>query len=167
MNNGFTFEQVMALLTLILGGMGSLYVVAQGLRGWVERKFKERDDSWTSEKKDMAQAFADQIKTVITQMKEDREIAAQAFEKVNGKISERIEESDYHREQQRVDQRLEKAFASIETLASSIRHRLDSMSQTLTTQVNLRDAQSGEIKNLHEQQKTIIGLLRPPSSPAE
>ena len=51
----------------------------------------------------MAQAFGDQVKSVLAQMKEDRDIPGAAFEKVHNRISERIEETDHHREQQRVD----------------------------------------------------------------
>jgi hypothetical protein len=162
MNQGFTFEQVMALLTMIMGGLGSLYIVAQGLRSWTERKLKERDDAWGEEKKTMALTFAEQITNIIGLMKEDRAITAAALEKVHTRISERIEEDDYHREQQRVDAQLLRLAESIETLASSIRHRIDGLQQIVTTQVGLREAQSGAMQNLHEQQKVIIGLLAPP-----
>lgn len=164
MNDGIPSALVLTLLGMCATGIVFLFGVAQGIRSWVEKKFRERDEDWKVEKTTMAQAFGEQIATLNAAMKEDRSIALQAFEKVHTRISERIEADDYYREQQRTDKRLEEQGRSIENLASSIRHRVDTMQQTITAQGGIHESTRREMDVLQGQQREVIGSLRKPAA---
>ena len=141
MNQGIPTEIVLTLLAMCATGIVFLYGVAQSIRSWVEKKFRERDEDWKVEKSNMATTFANQIERVSQGMREDRDIFAAAIDKVHTRISERVDTEDYYREQRRIDERLATMTQSIETLASSIRHRIDTQQQAIHTQLGIAEGQ--------------------------
>jgi hypothetical protein len=179
---GFSFEQVMALLGMCATGIVFLYWMSASLRRWTEQQLKDRDEDRAEDKKAADAARADEIKALrealnkstealLERLNEDRDITKAAIDLLHSRLSnarkEMVEEKQYDKDLRRIEDSQKSILEAIEKLATSVRHQMNTMQQTVTTQVGLRDQQETRLRLVEDRQTAFISALKPTAGAAE
>jgi uncharacterized membrane protein YccC len=160
MTNGFTFDQVIVLLGMCATGIVFLYGMSARMHSWTEKQLKERDEARAQELKALREALDKSNDALLTRLNEDRDITKQAVDVLHSRLSnarkEMVEIRQYDKDLKRIEDGNLRILEAIEKLASSMRHRMDTIQQTVTTQVGLRDQLEQRLKLTEDRQTAFI-----------
>lgn len=179
MTNGFTFDQVIVLLGMCAAGIVFLFGMSASLRRWTEQQLKDRDEVRAEEKKAAEAAQAEAIKALrealdrsndalLQRLNEDRDITKQAVDLLHSRLSnarkEMVEVRQYDKDQKRIEDGHLRILDAIEKLASSMRHQMNNVQQTVTNLTTLQGQMDHRLKLAEDRQTAFISA--PKQSPA-
>lgn len=149
--HGFTFEQVIALLSMAAGGIVFLGIVAWGIVKWVSDNFDRRDGI----RDDLAKAIREEIESERVKREQDNQLL---HTRQSNARKEMVDLREYDKDIKRFEESNVRVVEAIEKLATSIRHDLNAQRQSVGNVVAIQEQVSTRIKELGDR---VNQLSRP------
>lgn len=153
MERGFTFEQVITLLSMAAGGIVFLGIVAWGIVRWVSENFDRRD----SIRDGVVEALREEIESERVKREQDNQLL---HTRQSNARKEMVDLREYDKDIKRFEGGNDRIVEAIDKLATSIRHDLNSQRQAVGNVVAIQEQVGIRIKELSER-VAQMGRLHP------